>query len=62
MTSHRQRKQRVQLVIELPETSPIEADGFQRLRRFLKALLRSYKIRCVSVGPCDENGGGGDEG
>ena len=38
------------MTIELPETVGDEPDGFQRLRKFLKALLRVYKIRCVAVG------------
>ena len=38
------------MTIELPETVGDEPDGFQRLRKFLKALLRVYRIRCVAVG------------
>jgi hypothetical protein len=48
--NHRKEKQRILLTIELPETVGDEPDGFQRLRKFLKALLRIYKIRCVAVG------------
>jgi hypothetical protein len=55
--NHRKQKQRIELIIELPETVGDEPDGFQRLRKFLKALLRIYRIRCVSVGPCGESGG-----
>ena len=47
--NHRKEKQRILLEIELPETVGDEPDGFQRLRKFLKALLRVYRIRCVSV-------------
>ena len=55
--NHRKQKQRIELIIELPETVGDEPDGFQRLRKFLKALLRIYRIRCASVGPCGESGG-----
>jgi hypothetical protein len=48
--NHRKEKQRILLTIELPETVGDEPDGFQRLRKFLKALLRVYRIRCVAVG------------
>ena len=57
MKNHRRQKQRIELIIELPETVGDEPDGFQRLRKFLKALLRIYRIRCVRVGPCGESGG-----
>ena len=57
MKNHRRQKQRIELIIELPETIGNEPDGFQRLRKFLKCLLRVYRIRCVSVGPYDESGG-----
>jgi len=48
--NHRKEKQRILLEIELPESVDTEPDGFQRLRKFLKALLRVYRIRCVAVG------------
>jgi hypothetical protein len=48
--NHRRQKQQILLTIELPETVGDEPDGFQRLRKFLKALLRIYRIRCVAVG------------
>jgi len=56
MTNRRRQKQRIELIIELPETVGDEPDGLRRLRKFLKALLRIYRIRCVSVGPCGESG------
>jgi len=49
--SHRKQKQRLRLLIELPESSGDEPDGIQRLRKFLKALLRVYKIRFIGVCP-----------
>jgi|GEM_PF-2772718 len=52
--NHRKQKQRILLTIELPETVGDEPDGFQRLRKFLKALLRVYRIRCVRVSPDPE--------
>jgi hypothetical protein len=58
MTNHRKQKQKIQLMIELPETIGDEPDGLQRLRKFLKALLRVYKIRCVRVSPIDPIEGG----
>ena len=48
--NHRKEKQRILLTIELPETVGDEPDGFQRLRKFLKCLLRVYRIRCLAVG------------
>jgi hypothetical protein len=47
--NHRKEKQRILLTIELPETVGDEPDGFQRLRKFLKCLLRVYRIRCLAV-------------
>ena len=47
--NHRKQKQQILLTIELPETVGDEPDGFQRLRKFLKCLLRVYRIRCVAV-------------
>ncbi|MFY8071623.1 MAG: hypothetical protein ACOVNQ_08045 [Pirellula sp.] len=49
--NHRKQKQRILLTIELPESVDPEPDGFQRLRKFLKCLLRVYRIRCVAVSP-----------
>jgi hypothetical protein len=57
MTNHRKQKQRIELIIEVPASTDPEPDGFQRLRKFLKALLRIYRIRCVRVGPYDESKG-----
>lgn len=51
--NHRKRKQKIQLMIELPETVGDEPDGFQRLRKFLKCLLRVYRIRCLKISPVD---------
>jgi hypothetical protein len=41
----------VVMVIEIPSFPPNEPDGWQRLRRLLKALLRSYGLRCKSIEP-----------
>ena len=30
-------------------TPPNEPNGFQRLRRLLKCLLRSYGLRCIDI-------------
>jgi hypothetical protein len=47
------------LTISVPASSPPEPDGWQRLRRLLKALVRSYGLRCESIEPkqVDEPGG-----
>jgi hypothetical protein len=37
------------LTISVPASSPPEPDGWQRLRRLLKALVRSYGLRCESI-------------
>ena len=39
----------VVLVLRVPASSPPEPDGWQRLRRLLKALVRSYGLRCESI-------------
>ena len=39
------------LTISVPASSPPEPDGWQRLRRLLKALVRSYGMRCESIEP-----------
>ncbi len=45
-------RRRIALLIELPkQTAPTDPAGEQRLRRFLKALLRSYGIRCLAIRP-----------
>jgi hypothetical protein len=47
------------LTISVPASSPPEPDGWQRLRRLLKALVRSYGMRCESIEAkqVDEPGG-----
>lgn len=37
-----------------PTADPTDPAGIRRLRRLLKAMLRAYGIRCVSVGQGDE--------
>ncbi len=37
-----------------PIRDPNDPAGIRRLRRLLKAMLRGYGIRCVSVGQGDE--------
>ena len=39
----------VVLVLRVPALPPSEPDGWQRLRRLLKALVRSYGMRCESI-------------
>lgn len=45
------------LTISVPKQNGSEPDGWQRLRRLLKALVRSYGMRCESIEPkVDEPG------
>ena len=37
------------LTISIPAFPPNEPDGWQRLRRLLKALVRSYGMKCESI-------------
>ena len=38
------------LTLSMPtSTPPNEPNGFQRLRKLLKCLLRSYGLRCVDI-------------
>lgn len=40
----------ITLTLLLPMVSPPGTpDGWQRLRKFLKALLRSYGLKCVHI-------------
>lgn len=39
----------VVLVLRVPKQNGSEPDGWQRLRRLLKALVRSYGLRCESI-------------
>jgi len=41
----------VVLTISVPPTNGREPDGWQRLRRLLKALVRSYGMKCESIEP-----------
>jgi hypothetical protein len=41
----------VVLTISVPPTNGSEPDGWQRLRRLLKALVRSYGMKCESIEP-----------
>ena len=43
-------KRRVAMLLELEEGD----DDLPKLRRFLKCLLRSYGLRCVSIRPPKE--------
>jgi hypothetical protein len=49
------------LTISVPPTNGSEPDGWQRLRRLLKALVRSYGLRCESIEPKQEPGRTNDE-
>ena len=51
----------VVLTISVPPTNGSEPDGWQRLRRLLKALVRSYGLRCESIEPKQEPGRTNDE-
>ncbi len=46
----------ITLTLILPNGPPTEPSGWQRLRRFLKALLRSYGIKCVDIAERKEDG------
>ena len=48
MTDHRQER-RIAILVELPATAPSSPSGIQNLRRFLKMLIRSYGIKCLSI-------------
>ena len=38
------------LTLVIPSTTPPnEPDGWQRLRRLLKTLLRTYGLRCIDI-------------
>jgi hypothetical protein len=39
------------LTISVPKQNGSEPDGWQRLRRLLKALVRSYGMKCESIEP-----------
>jgi hypothetical protein len=49
------------MTISVPASSPPEPDGWQRLRRLLKALVRSYGMRCESIEPKQQAKGIDDE-
>jgi hypothetical protein len=51
------------MTIRVPTFPPNEPDGWQRLRRLLKALVRSYGMKCESIEPkqVDEPGRKNDE-
>ena len=51
------------LTIRIPTLPPPSPDGWQRLRRLLKALVRSYGLKCESIEPkqVDEPGRTNDE-
>ena len=38
----------------LPDHTGRDPDGILRLRRLLKAMLRGYGIRCLSVAPTEQ--------
>ena len=42
-------KRRIAILVELPATAPSSPSGIQNLRRFLKMLIRSYGIKCLSI-------------
>jgi hypothetical protein len=39
----------ITLTLEAGVFPPNEPDGWQRLRKLLKALLRSYGLRCIDI-------------
>jgi hypothetical protein len=41
----------VLLTIRVPQPNGNEPDGWQRLRRLLKCLIRSYGMKCESIEP-----------
>ena len=43
--------QTIVLTLHVPPLPPSEPDGWQRLRRLLKALVRSYGLKCESIEP-----------
>ncbi|MCE3018585.1 MAG: hypothetical protein ACK56W_22030 [Pirellula sp.] len=43
--------ERVVLVLRVPKQNDSEPDGFQRLRKLLKCLIRSYGMKCESIEP-----------
>ncbi len=42
------------LTLQTGDYPPDSPDGWQRLRKLLKALLRSYGLRCVDIRRDDE--------
>jgi hypothetical protein len=49
------------LTLHVPALPPNEPDGWQRLRKLLKALIRSYGMRCESIEPKHQAKGIDDE-
>ncbi len=51
------------VTIRVPQSNDNEPDGWQRLRKLLKALIRSYGMKCESIEPkqVDEPGRKNDE-
>lgn len=41
----------VLLTIRVPKPTGSEPDGWQRLRKLLKALIRAYGLKCESIEP-----------
>lgn len=37
------------ITVAIPPFPPRTPDGWQRLRKLLKALIRSYGLRCVDI-------------
>lgn len=46
------KPRRIAMLIELP--SGLENEGIAALRRFLKSLIRTYGIKCISIIPSEE--------
>ncbi|XZE45161.1 hypothetical protein SH467x_000367 [Pirellulaceae bacterium SH467] len=44
----------ITLTLETGSHPPNEPDGWQRLRRLLKCLLRSYGLKCIGIKRGDE--------
>lgn len=49
--------QRILIVIQIPEFERPAADGFQRIRRLLKSMIRNYGLRAESIEPIDDTEG-----
>jgi hypothetical protein len=53
---NRDSPERVVLVIRVPKQNGSEPDGWQRLRKLLKTLIRGYGLKCESIEAKQEPG------